>query len=272
MKNLWIWAAAVGAACASAVPALSATAPTFYIVQKDAFYTQSGPSTPTLNGFQFKGRATPNDGVSNIAFDGGTITFPAASPLPPSALGPVGVELDYKSALVDQATFQTDYPDAVYKFHLTDSANAAHTEDASVDTSLAAMPSVIPALTGTSFNALQGMDPTKSFTFNWNSFTGANPNALIFFFVTNSSGGTVFSDGLQPNVTQDTISANLLQPGQQYNYIVFFSNVSVVGNGETLQDARTTGSFVTAPEPSGLLLCGLGVGGLMLRRRNRAAR
>jgi len=246
--------------------------PTFYIVQKDARYTQSGPSTVGLAGYQFLGRATPNDGIGPIDFNGGTISFPAGSPVPTSALGPVGAELQYRSGVLDLATFQADYPDGSYHFHLTDSANASHTQDESVDSSIAAPPTSIPALTAASFNGLQGMDSTKSFTVNFNTFTGANADALIFFGVTNSSGSTILFDGLQPNVTQDTIAANVLQPGQQYNFLLFFSNVAITAdnNGEVLQDNRTAGSFTTAPEPSSAAVCMLALGALALRRRKRS--
>lgn len=261
----------VGTVCALAAPGLAV--PTFYIVQRDARYTQGGPSALALTGFQLQGRATPNDGVGPIDFNGGTITFPASSPLTTTALGPVGAELDYRSPVVDQATFQTDYPNGVYSFHLTDSTNAAHTQNESVDSTIAAPPTAVPTLTSTSFSGLQGMNASQPFTVNFNAFTGANANALIFFGVTDSAGNTVLFDGLQPNVTQDTIGANVLQAGKQYSFVLFFSNVAITAdnNGEVLQDNRTSGTFVTAPEPaSGAVLCFLSLS-LILRRRSRHA-
>jgi hypothetical protein len=272
MKIFGLGSIALGAVCALAAPALSV--PTFYIVQKDARYTQSGASTVTLAGFQFLGRATPNDGVGPIDFDGGTISFPAASSLATSALGPSGAELRYNSGIVDQTTFQTNYPDGIYNFHLTDSANAAHTENASVDSSIAPVPTAIPALSAASFNGLQGMNPAQPFTVNFNAFTGANANALIFFAITDAGGSTILFDGLQPNVTQDTIAANTLQLGQQYNFFLFFSNAAITAanNGEVLQENRTNGSFATAPEPSSAALCMLGIAVFALRRTRILAR
>jgi hypothetical protein len=279
MKNVCSGLVAMGIVCALAAPVWAV--PTFYIIQKDALFTQSGPSTVSPVGFQFLARATPNDGASPINFNAGTVSFPAASPLATTALTPLGgagSELRYSSGVVNQTTYQTDYPDGNYNFHLTNSSPSA-TEDATVtvdSVTATPPPTSIPALTAASFNALQGMDPTKPFTMNWNSFTGANSTALIFLFVTDASNNIVFFDGPQPNVTQDTIPANTLQLGHTYGYKLFFSNTTVGPlvssdgvQGEVLQDNRTSGSFATVPEPSSAALCLLGLGGVALRRKRR---
>jgi len=63
----------------------------------------------------------------------------------------------------------------------------------------------VPLLSSGSFNGLQGMDASKPITLSFNAFTDANANALIFFAIQDSLGQTPVFDGLQPNVTQDTI-------------------------------------------------------------------
>ena len=276
MKNVLSGLVAMATVCALAAPVLAV--PTFYIIQKDALFSQTGPTTVTPAGFQFLARATPNDGSSPINYNAGTVSFPAASPLTTTALGPVGQELRYNSGIVNQTTYQTDYPDGNYNFHLTNSSPAA-TENATVtvdSVTATPPPTSIPTLTAASFNALQGMDPTQPFTMHWNNFTGANPNALIFLFITNSTGASVFFDGPQPNVTQDTIPANTLQLGQQYGFKLFFSNTTVGPlvssdgvQGEVLQDNRTSGTFTTVPEPSSAALWLLGLGATGLRRKRR---
>jgi hypothetical protein len=246
-----------------------ATVPTFFVVQKDARFLQTGPSTTVGDGFDFIGKAQPNDGVSPIAYDGGTLSFPAASALSTAPLGPSGVSLQYASGKVAQSTFQADYPNGTFTFHMTNSGNASLTQTEAVDNSTVPVPTSDPMLSAASFNALQGMDPTKALTVSFNAFTGANANALIFFAIQDSSGHSLIFDGLQPNVTQDTIAAGTLQAGAQYSFVLFFSNVAITpdNNGEVLMDTRTTGSFSTVPEPTTGLSFALAGVLLLLRRR-----
>lgn len=267
MKKAILYCLTVGVLCAIASRAFAV--PTFYILQEDTRFTQTGPTSTTGNGFTFQGRATPNDGIGPIDFDGGTISFPAASPLTPGTLSPSGAELDYNSGKVDQATFQTDYPNGTYTFHLTDSTNASHTQTEAVDSTLTTPPVTVPILSATSFNGLQGMDPTKSFTVNFNAFNNPSPDALIFFAIQDSLGNTPIFDGLQPNVTQDTIPAGTLQPGTQYSFFLFFDNIAISAdnNAQVLLDNRTQGSFTTftVPEPASAWMGFLGIS-LMWRR------
>ena len=250
----------------------SATTPTFFIVQDDTRFTQTGPSTIGADGFDFIGNATPNDGIGPIAFDGGTLTPPSGSPLGTVTLSTVGVSQKYSSGKVNQTTFQTDYPNGTYTFHMTSSANPSLTQTEAVNNTGVAPPTSDPMLSAASFTALQGMDPTKAVTVSFNNFTGANANALIFFAIQNSSGQSLIFDGLQPNVTQDTIPAGTLQAGAQYSLVLFYSNVAITAdnNGEILMDTRTTASFSTVPEPVAGLAIALVVA-LAARRRRTAA-
>lgn len=245
----------------------SATTPTFFIVQDDLRFAQTGPSTVSADGFDFIGNATPNDGIGPIAFDGGTVTLPSASPLGTVTLSTSGVSQKYSSGRVSQTTFQTDYPNGTYTFHMTSSANPSLTQTEAVDNSSVLPPTSDPMLMAASFTALQGMDPTKALTVSFNTFAGANADALIFFAVQNSSGQSLIFDGLQPNVTQDTIPAGTLQAGAQYSLVLFFSNAAITAdnNGEILMDTRTTASFSTVPEPATALTIALVVA--LLRRR-----
>lgn len=249
-----------------------AAVPTFFVLQEDTRFIQTGATTSAADGFNFLGKATPNNGVGPIAFDGGTLSFPAASPVPTSSLSPVGADLRYSSGKVlSQATFQTDYPNGTYAFHLTDSTNAGHTQDETVDSSIATAPSTVPMLTATSFTALQGMDATKPFTVNFNSFADPGSGALIFFAIQDSVGNLPVFDGLQPNVTQDTIPANTLQPGNQYSFFLFFENNSISADNiaQVTLDNRTSGSFSTqaVPEPGIALIGMVGIGLACMRRR-----
>jgi MYXO-CTERM domain-containing protein len=256
-----------------AMPALAV--PTFFILQRDTRFTQTGPSTTSADGFLFQGRATPNNGVGPIDFDGGTISFPATSPIPTSPLSPSGAELSYSSGkILDQTTFQTDYPlSGNYTFHMTDSANAAHTQTETVNGGIGTAVATVPQLTAASFNDLQGLDASKAFTVNFMPFADPGPGALIFFAIQDSLGNTPVFDGLQPNVTQDVIPAGTLQPGTQYNFFLFFENnaISQDNIAQVTLDTRTRGSFTTQAVPeagAGLLaMLTLGGGGVLRRRR-----
>jgi hypothetical protein len=274
MKRLISRATFAGILCgATAAPALAV--PTFFVLQKDTRFIQTGPATTAGDGFTFLGRATPNDGIGPIDFNGGTFSFPASSPLSTATLSPVGAELQYTSGKVDQATLQTDYPGGMYTFHLTDSGNASHTQNETVDSTLTPTPVTVPALSAASFSALQGMNPAQPLTVTFNAFADPGPNALIFLAVTDAgTGATLLFDGLQPNITQDTIPAHTLAAGGQYNFTLFFDNTVITAdnNGEVIGDTRTRGSFMTqaVPEPAGaVMLVALGICGLRGRRRER---
>jgi hypothetical protein len=245
--------------------------PTFFEVQNDARFIQTGPSTTTTSGFDFVGAATPNDGIGPLDFDGGTITFPAASPLSTTPLSPSGVNLRYSSGLVNQATSQADYPVGTYTFHLTDSANPSHTQDEAVDNSIGTMPTTTPMLTPASFNGLQGMNSSQAFTVNWGSFADANATSLIFFAVLDSSNNVLVEDGLQPGVTQDTIPAGTLQAGQQYAVALLFGNFAITpdNNGEVIKENRTDAFFTTQAVPEPASVIGLALAGMFGLSRRR---
>jgi hypothetical protein len=266
--------AAAGVLCGLASPALAV--PTFFVLQTDTRFIQTGPSTTVSDGFDFIAQAAPNDFASPMDFDGGTVSFPASSPIATSPLGPIGVSLEYQSGkILNQATFQTDYPaSGTYTFHMTDSTNAAHTQTQAVDNSVGTPVTTTPALTAASFSGLQGLDVTHPFTVNFNSFANPSPAALIFLAVQDSLGNTPVFDGLQPNVTQDVIPANTLSPGTSYNFFLFFENVGSTTNTQVTFDNRTSGSFTTAavPEPASAATLGLVTLTCLTGRRRRQRR
>lgn len=272
MGKFIIRASVICALCAVAPKLLAAAiVPTFYILQEDTRFVQTGPSTTTSDGFTFQGRATPNDGSSPIGFDGGTLSFPAPSPLTPQTLTPSAPNLVYSSGKVNQTTFQTNFPSGTYTFNLTDSTNPSHTGTEAIDSSIGVPVTTTPTLTAASFTGLQGLNTAQPFTVNWNAFSNAGANALIFFAVQDSLGNTPIFDGLQPNVTQDTIPANALTPGTAYNFFLFFTNNAFTAdnNGQVTTDGRTSGAFTTlaVPEPATASLALLGFGVLFRRRR-----
>ena len=226
----------------------------FYIIQKDTRYTQTSGAAPTTpDGFDFFATVTTPG-----SFDGGTTTVPVTNQVLP--LANQGTQLQFGSGVIaGQTTFNATFPLGVYSFHLTDTANPANTADATVDDSTETFP-IIPALTPSSFAALQSMDPTQALTVQFNTFTGAPPpfnGPLTFFAIVRQSNGSIVQfDGLQPDVGQDAIPANTLLAGEQYRYILFFSNDAVGTNTQLQLNSRTQGFFTpgaaaaAAPEPS----------------------
>ena len=226
----------------------------FYIIQKDTRYTQTsgaGPTTP--DGFDFFATVTTPG-----SFDGGTAMVPVTNQVLP--LANQGAQLQFGSGVIaSQATFNATFPLGVYSFHLTDSTNPGNTADATVDDSTETF-AIIPALTALSFAALQSMDPAQALTVQFNTFTGAPPpfnGPLTFFAIVRQSNGSIVQfDGLQPDVGQDVIPANTLLAGEQYRYILFFSNDAVGTNTQLQLNSRTQGFFTpgtaaaAAPEPA----------------------
>jgi hypothetical protein len=238
----------------------------FYIVQKDIRYLQTSNLAPTAsNGFNlFFTVMTPG------AFDGGTVMTPGSAGT--ETLLPTGSSLQFGSGvLADGSAF----PTGNYLFHLTDSTNPANTADRTVDDNVERFPSVIPALTAASWDALQTFDPTMPFTFQFNTFSTSD-SPLTFFAIVNQSDNSIpVFDGLQPNVGQDTVAANTLQNGTPYRFIIFFSN-NIVGTDTQLQlEWRTQGFFTpgsnatATPEPASISMCLLGAAGMLgaLRRK-----
>jgi hypothetical protein len=240
----------------------------FYIVQKDIRYLQTSNLAPTAsNGFNlFFTVMTPG------AFDGGTVMTPGSAGT--ETLLPTGSSLQFGSGvLADGSAF----PTGNYLFHLTDSTNPANTADRTVDDNVERFPSVIPALTAASWDALPTFDPAVPFTFQFNTFSTSD-SPLTFFAIVNQSDNSIpVFDGLQPNVGQDTVAANTLQNGTPYRFIIFFSN-NIVGTDTQLQlEWRTQGFFTpgsnatATPEPASISMCLLGaVGMLGASRRKRS--
>src|SRR5262249_3507022 len=114
-----------------------------------------------------------------------------------------------------------------------------------------------------SCSSLNGLNPERDFTVNYNSFApGPNvTNGFTFFTVTNAATHqVVFQDSFQnPSSTEAIIAAHTLSPHTQYNFELDFSNRLVVGSTTQGFDMRTDGSFTDPgwqfPVPSPVLDC-----------------
>jgi hypothetical protein len=147
-------------------------------------------------------------------------------------------------------------------------------EQASLDYSVDAFTSDIPALTTATFNALQGMNPGQPFTFDFNSFTPST-NATFGATYLTVFGSTFSVGGLSPTATSATMAAGTLLPDTTYEYELDFSDritgTDPINGVPTLIgfDVRTDGTFTTGavvPEPAMMIPLGVALLGLAALR------
>ncbi|GCL47825.1 PEP-CTERM sorting domain-containing protein [Microcystis aeruginosa] len=75
----------------------------------------------------------------------------------------------------------------------------------------------VPFLTGTTFNDLQGFDPSQPFTISFNG-TSLFPDISKNFSILSTLGGTVFDVSLNPTDTSLLLPANTLAPNTSYEF------------------------------------------------------
>jgi hypothetical protein len=176
-----------------------------------------------------------------------------------------------------QAAMDSAYPMGTYLFTAT-GGNVGF-EQASLNYTVDAFTSDIPALTTASFNALQGMNPDQAFTFDFNSFT-PNSNATVANTFLTVFGSSFSTGGLSPTATSATMAAGTLLPDTTYQYQLDFDDRingtdPINGVPTTIGfDVRTDGFFTTTPEPAMMIPLGiglLGIAALRLRRFRRSA-
>lgn len=237
---------------------------------KNISYQQTSGAAPTspVNFFADVEAYMQNPGD----FTSVTVTYPG--PGSPASLPLVTpTKFGIGPSFATQADMDAAYPFGTYTF-----TAGPTTETAAFNYLVDAYTSDIPALDASTFAALQGMNPSQPFTFNFNSFT-PNPNASVGeTFLT--IFGTSFGSGYSPSTTSATMSANTLAFNTTYNWELDFSDrISGTDPSSGVPtligfDVRTDGSFTTAaaptPEPSSTLpfaLMFLGAAVTRLRRR-----
>jgi hypothetical protein len=183
----------------------------------------------------------------------------------------------------NQATMDTAFPKGTYTLTATNpstSDNATtmfdYTNDAYSDSQ--------PYLAGTNYTDLQGMNPARSFDFQFSPFVKnslATDPELFFTLLDATTGDVVFGDEFQPDTTTGvTLPANTLLPNHAYSYDLDFSDrLLVTSTGADFPallgfETRTDGAFTTGavPEPTAATLLAMGAGAGLLRRRRAAVR
>jgi len=239
---------------------------TFYDVAKARSYVQDSNSQPVAPSFYFLDARVlsdnPND-FDDVFIGGVTPDFEFFS------LTPVSVSTTdafYRSPLfTDESIFDATFPNgSSFNFDFLGGDLDGETASLILPDNLT-YPAEIPFLTGGSFSALQGFDPSQSLTLTFNNFT-SDTNATFneLFFSINTFNQLfdgellrVFDSGsLENTTTSVVIPANTLQPNTDYVFNLdyrfttqtgLFDNAGGFGNFLS----STAGDFTTGDFPVG---------------------
>jgi hypothetical protein len=249
---------------------------------KNQSFTQTSGVAPT----------TPTGFFANIElnsvdpgdFDAVSVSYPGpASPTSLTAFSPSF--WGYGPSFATQADMNAAVPIGDYVYTATNSITS-DSETATLDYTGDAFASAIPALTPSTWSALNGLDPSTALTVGFDTFTpgaGTTPGNGFVFFTISDTAGTVFTDGFaDPSSGSLLLPANTLLPNTAYDFELDFSDrqsgsdpvsgaFTFVGSDLRDDGTFTTGSIVSAtPEPGTWLLFGSGFAALAALRRRRS--
>jgi hypothetical protein len=203
-----------------------------------------------------------------------------------SGVGGPPYEIDYlDNSFTTQAAEDAVYPSGLYRIDAT----GAHGGRGYISVPTSVFADSTPFFTGSTYDALQGMDPSRALALTWNSFTNADPSSTrqiyLQVFDTLTGNAILNSNGAADSYHGDTLAANLLQANHDYGVTVTFSTRysrvqpnntggfsglnDLVGFDEATTIFFTTGSPAPVPEPASLALVMLAP--LALRRGGRQA-
>lgn len=266
------------AALSAAVTVMSAAGAWGQVTGYDAYktndYVQSSSAQPTTPyNYRFDARLfTQNDGDATAAtLDGGTAGTANFSVSTPTFL--FYRDNGYSTAAARDAA----WPSGSYAYSVTAGTLAPSAGSLTVPDPVYA--DAVPYLTGTSYDALQGMDAAAPLGVTFNGYApvgGHDVNSTFFSIFDNDTGALVLNlFGDTTTFQSALIPAGTLEPGKSYSYSVIFTTRineggtdDFAGAGATEGfDLNTSGSFTTAaiPEPARALPSLFGV--VLLRRR-----
>ena len=242
--------------------------------------SNGAPTTPT-GGFFAIGGSFNTAG----SYTSATATFPGpSSPVPLPLVSPANTSFNYSPPVEPLSQIPIDFPHGTYTISATGSQSATATIQYSADFFTSSIP-YLTNLTGP--NGLNGADPSKGITADFNGFTVAPGTTQGFTFLTifnATTGAFVASDSfLDPSTITASFAAGTLDANTTYDFEldysdrVFVPSGTVTNNSTTQQgfDVRTDGTFTTGaigavPEPStwAMMILGFcGVGFMAYRRK-----
>jgi hypothetical protein len=273
LKRSLVFAATM--ACSTIQPAHAAGI-SLLDVFKNVVYRQTSGVAPAVPASFFANVEL----TSQNAFDFTNVSVTYPGPSSPITLPQVSPTFfGTGPSFATQAAMNAAFPTGTYTYNATNSGTS-FSQTASLNYTGDAFTSAIPALTASSFNALNGLNTGSSLTIGFNSFT-PNPAASLglgFFFISNASGTAFTDDSLAPSSTSLLLPANTLAPNTTYTFELDFSdrqNGTDATGVSTLigSDVRTDGTFTTGPatpEPASLLLATSGLFALLAFRKRFA--
>jgi len=220
-----------------------------YLINVQPIATQNSDNAPTaFNTYLFTSVLFEQNATD---FTGASLGYPG--PGSPASFGPWGPnEAFFQSSASSLATFQNNFPFGTYTATATNTTTMS-SQSASINYTANYIP-VIPALTGTTYNQLQGVNPSVAFDATFNSFV-PNPNtpgALIELNFFNQTTGALTA-GFDPSIgsTSFIIPANTLAPDTSYTFALLFDNYIQATSGTVPTQlsfiGSTFGSFTTGP-------------------------
>jgi hypothetical protein len=271
----------VTAVCVIPAPLMASNISEIDLFKNQVFTQTSGvaPLTPTSFFANIElNSLNPGD------FDAVSVSYPGpASPTSLTLLGPSF--WGYGPSFATQSDMDAAVPVGDYVYTATNSVTS-DSETATLGYTGDAFASAIPALTPSTWSALNGLDPSTALTVGFDTFTPGpetTPGNGFVFFTISDTAGTVFTDGfLDPSSGSLLLPANTLLPNTTYDFELDFSDrqnssdpvsgaFTVIGSDLRDDGTFTTGSIAPAtPEPGTWLLFSSGFAALAALRRRRS--